>query len=219
MKAACSSPLLASALLLLLVAVAGAAETDSIVQPWPARRPSRDAGFEAHVEAVLKTLTLRQKIGQMTQPEIRTITPDEVREYAIGTIQSGGGSWPGDDRAATPAQWRALSEQFQAAALQATPGIPLIWGADAVHGHNNVRGATLFPHNIGLGATRDADLVRDIGRATARAVRAPACSGPLRRRWPSCRTYAGAVPTRASAPIRRSCEVLAGPRSKACKRA
>ena len=166
-----SASFLASTLLL-FVAVAGAASTDPIVQAWPARVPVRDAALEARVEAALKTLTLRQKIGQMTQPEIRTVTPDEVREFAIGTIQSGGGSWPGDDRAATPAQWRSLSEQFQAAALQATPGIPLIWGADAVHGHNNVRGATLFPHNIGLGATRDPDLVRDIGRATARAVRA-----------------------------------------------
>ncbi len=171
MKIPRSTSLLASALLLFVGAVGGA-EADPIVQAWPARKPVRDAALEARVEAALKTLTLRQKIGQMTQPEIRAVTPDEVREFAIGTIQSGGGSWPGDDRAAAPAQWRALSEHFQAAALQATPGIPLIWGADAVHGHNNVRGATLFPHNIGLGATRDADLVRDIGRATARAVRA-----------------------------------------------
>ncbi len=153
-------------------ATAGAAETDFIAQAWPARQPVHDAGLEARVEAVLKGLSLRQKIGQMTQPEIRAITPDEVREYAIGTVLNGGGGWPGQDRNATPAQWRALSEQFQAAALQATPGIPLIWGTDAVHGHNNVRGATLFPHHIALGATRDADLVRDIGRATARAVRA-----------------------------------------------
>ncbi|MBD3969900.1 glycoside hydrolase family 3 protein, partial [Xanthomonas citri pv. citri] len=80
-----------------------------------------------------------QKLGQIVQPEIRAITPDEVREYAIGTLLNGGGGWPGQDSAATPAQWRALSEQFQAAALQATPGIPLIWGTDAVHGHNNVR--------------------------------------------------------------------------------
>ncbi|HEY8878992.1 MAG TPA: glycoside hydrolase family 3 protein [Roseateles sp.] len=162
--------LLATALL--AANVAGAAETDSIVQAWPARKPVRDAAVEAQVEAALKGLNLRQKIGQIVQPEIRAITPDEVREYAIGTILNGGGAWPGEDRAATPAQWRALSEKFQAAALQATPGIPLIWGTDAVHGHNNVRGATLFPHNIALGATRDADLVRDIGRATARAVRA-----------------------------------------------
>lgn len=162
--------LLATALL--TATTAGASETDSIVQAWPARQPVRDAALEAKVEAALKGLSLRQKLGQIVQPEIRAITPDEVREYAIGTILNGGGGWPGMDRAATPAQWKALSEQFQAAALQATPGIPLIWGTDAVHGHNNVRGATLFPHNIALGATRDADLVRDIGRATARAVRA-----------------------------------------------
>jgi beta-glucosidase len=151
---------------------ANAAGTDSIVQAWPARRPARDAALEARVEAALKDLSLRQKIGQMTQPEIRAITPDEVRDYAIGTVLNGGGGWPGQDRSATPEQWRALSDQFQAAARQATPGVPLLWGTDAVHGHNNVRGATLFPHHIALGATRDADLVRDIGRATARAVRA-----------------------------------------------
>ncbi|WP_457352255.1 glycoside hydrolase family 3 protein [Roseateles sp. P5_D6] len=165
-----STALLAA--LLALATMAGAAETDAVVQAWPARKPVRDAALEAKVEAALKNLTLRQKIGQMTQPEIRAITPEQVREYAIGTILNGGGGWPGQDRAATPAQWRELSEKFQAAALQATPGIPLIWGTDAVHGHNNVRGATLFPHNIALGATRDADLVRDIGRATARAIRA-----------------------------------------------
>ncbi|RZJ08768.1 MAG: glycoside hydrolase family 3 protein [Rubrivivax sp.] len=160
------------ATLLLLTSTVQAADTDAIVQAWPARQPVRDAALEAKVEATLKTLTLRQKIGQMVQPEIRMITPDEVREYAIGTVLNGGGGWPDMDKAATPAQWRALSETFQAAALQATPGVPLIWGTDALHGHNNVRGATLFPHNIGLGATRNAELVRDIGRATARAVRA-----------------------------------------------
>ncbi|MCE4553694.1 glycoside hydrolase family 3 protein [Roseateles cellulosilyticus] len=161
-----------TATLIAFAAGAGAAEADAIVQAWPARQPQRDPAVEARVEATLKTLTLRQKIGQMVQPEIRAITPDEVREYAIGTVLNGGGGWPGQDRAATPAQWRALSDQYQAAAQQATPGVPLLWGTDAVHGHNNVRGATLFPHNIALGATRDADLVRDIGRATARAVRA-----------------------------------------------
>ncbi|MFG6439902.1 glycoside hydrolase family 3 protein [Roseateles sp. LKC17W] len=161
------------ALALLLSTTGALADgTDAILQPWPVRQPQRDAALEARVEAALKTLSLRQKVGQITQPEIRAITPDEVREYAIGTILNGGGGWPGQDRAATPAQWRELSDKFQAAALQATPGIPLIWGTDAVHGHNNLRGATLFPHNIALGATRNTDLVRDIGRATARAVRA-----------------------------------------------
>lgn len=163
---------LAATLALAFAPVHATPNTDAVVQAWPVRPPVRDAALEARVEAALQTLTVRQKVGQITQPEIRAITPDEVREYAIGTVLNGGGGWPGQDRAATPAQWRALSDQFQAAALQATPGIPLLWGTDAVHGHNNVRGATIFPHNIALGATRNADLVRDIGRATARAVRA-----------------------------------------------
>jgi beta-glucosidase len=163
---------LTAALLLAITPAHATPEADAVVQAWPVRQPVRDAALEARVEAALKTLTLRQKVGQITQPEIRAITPDEVRDYGIGTVLNGGGGWPGMDRAATPAQWRALSDQFQAAALQATPGIPLLWGTDAVHGHNNVRGATIFPHNIALGATRNADLVRDIGRATARAVRA-----------------------------------------------
>jgi beta-glucosidase len=161
-----------AAAVLLCTTLAIAADTDSVVQAAPARNPHRDAALEARVEAALKTLTLRQKIGQMTQPEIRAVTPDEVRDYGIGTVLNGGGGWPGQDRNATPAQWRALSDELQAAAQAGTPGIPLLWGTDAVHGHNNVRGATLFPHNIGLGATGDADLVRDIGRATARALRA-----------------------------------------------
>lgn len=165
-------PLHLAAALLLSGGTAIAHGSDAILQAWPARQSQRDAALEARVEAALKTLSLRQKVGQIVQPEIRAITPEQVREYAIGTVLNGGGGWPGNDRAATPAQWKALSEQFQAAAQQATPGIPLLWGTDAVHGHNNVRGATLFPHNIGLGATRNAELVRDIGRATARAVRA-----------------------------------------------
>ena len=158
--------------LLLGATAAGAADVDAVVQAWPARTARRDAALEARVEAALKTLTLRQKVGQMTQPEIRAITPEEIRDYGIGTVLNGGGGWPGQDRNATPAQWRALSDQLQAAAQAGTPGIPLLWGTDAVHGHNNVRGATLFPHHIGLGATGDAGLVRDIGRATARALRA-----------------------------------------------
>lgn len=166
------TPLFLATALLLGTAGAHADGTDTIIQAWPARQPQRDAALDARVETALKGLSLRQKVGQIVQPEIRAITPAEVREYAIGTVLNGGGGWPGNDRASTPAQWKALSEQFQAAALQATPGIPLIWGTDAVHGHNNVRGATLFPHNIGLGATRNVALVRDIGRATARAVRA-----------------------------------------------
>lgn len=118
-------------------------------------------------------MTLEQKVGQMTQPEIRYITPDEVRRYYIGSILNGGGSWPGMNKHAGLAEWRALAAANYKAALStdmATP-IPLLWGTDAVHGDNNVAAATIYPHNIGLGAAHDPDLLYRIGRATARAVR------------------------------------------------
>ena len=163
----------ASAVFLLGAAMLAQADT-ATVQAWPDRSAAVkvDAALEARVEQLLNGLSLRQKIGQMTQPEIRAITPEQVREYAIGSVLNGGGGWPGNNINATPADWRALSEAFQKAALEATPGSPLIWGIDAVHGNNNVRGAVIYPHNIGLGASGNAQLVRDIGRATARAVRA-----------------------------------------------
>jgi len=156
---------------LLLAATSASAEPAS-VDVWPARvAVPADPALEAQVEQLLARLTLKQKIGQMTQAEIQTVTPAEVREYAIGSVLNGGGSWPGKDRMAKVQAWHALSAQYQRAALAATPGIGLIWGIDAVHGNNNVHGATLFPHHTALGATRDADLVRDIGRATAESVR------------------------------------------------
>jgi len=119
-------------------------------------------------------MTLEQKIGQMTQPDIRSITPEDVRRHYIGSVLNGGGAWPTPGRHASPADWATLSNAYYAASMatdMATP-VPVIWGTDAVHGHNNVFGATLFPHNIGLGAARDPDLLYRIGRSTARAVRA-----------------------------------------------
>ncbi|MEG2804870.1 glycoside hydrolase family 3 N-terminal domain-containing protein [Stenotrophomonas sp.] len=133
-----------------------------------------DAALERRVQAILAQMTLAQKVGQMTQPEIKTITPAQVRQYYIGSVLNGGGSWPGMDKHATVAEWLALADAYRAASLatDAKTPIPVIWGTDAVHGHNNVYGATLFPHNIGLGAAGDAELVERIGEATARATRA-----------------------------------------------
>jgi len=142
---------------------------------WPTvPKPRVDAALEARVEAILSTMTLEQKIGQMTQPDIRWVTPDDVRQYYIGSILNGGGGWPNDHRKAPPAEWAALSARYYEASMSTdmkTP-VPVIWGTDAVHGHNNVYGDTLFPHNIGLGAARDPGLIYRIGRSTARAVRA-----------------------------------------------
>ncbi len=148
----------------------------SAIAAWPERASTDqpDAAIEKRIAAIVASMTLEQKIGQMTQPEIRYITPDEVRRYYIGSILNGGGSWPGMNKHASVADWARLSKSFAQAALSTDmkDRVPLLWGTDAVHGHNNVVGATIFPHNIGLGAAHDPDLVFRIGRATAKAVRA-----------------------------------------------
>ena len=133
-----------------------------------------DANTEAKIKSILNSMTLRQKIGQMTQAEIRYITPKEVQEYYIGSVLNGGGAWPSMNKHASLNDWVALSDAFYDASMKTdmkTP-VPIIWGIDAVHGNNNVYGATIFPHNIGLGAAHDAKLVGEIGKSTANAVRA-----------------------------------------------
>src|SRR3546814_5763059 len=102
-------------------------------------------------------MTLAQKVGQMTQAEIKSVTPEQVREYYIGSVLNGGGSWPGQDKHATPTDWVALADRLYEASMSTDMQVPVpvIWGTDAVHGHSNVIGATLFPHNIGLGAAHD----------------------------------------------------------------
>ena len=146
------------------------------IAAWPGRKPTGklDPATESRIAAIVAGMTLEQKIGQMTQAEIRSITPDQVREYYIGTILNGGGAWPGMKKHATVGDWARLADQFAKAAMSTDMKvqIPLIWGIDAVHGNNNVVGATIYPHNIGLGAAHDPALVERIGRATAKSVRA-----------------------------------------------
>ena len=166
---------------------------------WPALTPAHapDAAMETRIARIVAGMTLAQKIGQMTQPDVRYITPEEVTQYYIGSVLNGGGAWPAMNKRATVAEWAALSDRYHDAALATDMAvkIPLIWGTDAVHGHNNVSGATLFPHNIGLGAAHDSDLIERIGRATARQVRAtgitwvfaPTLAVGENRRWG--RTY------------------------------
>jgi beta-glucosidase len=123
-------------------------------------------------------MTLEQKIGQMTQADIRSITPEEVRHYYIGSILNGGGAWPSMNMHSSVGDWLKLSDAFYRASMSTDMKVkvPVIWGTDAVHGHNNVYGATLFPHNIGLGAAHDPALLRRIGHATAEQVRATGIS-------------------------------------------
>jgi beta-glucosidase len=142
---------------------------------WPRvhSRIKDDRSVEARVRRMLSKLSLEEKVGQMTQPEISAITPAEVRQYHIGSVLNGGGSWPGADKHASPAAWLALADAYWEASRQGNAaGVPAIWGIDAVHGNSNIFGATLFPHNIGLGAAHDPCLIRDVQAATARQVRA-----------------------------------------------
>jgi beta-glucosidase len=143
---------------------------------------------------LLARMTLAEKIGQMTQVEKNSLTPEVVTQYFIGSVLSGGGGYPAEN---TPQGWAKMVGDFQEAALQTRLGIPLLYGVDAVHGHNNLCGAVIFPHNIGLGATRDPDLVYRIGRATAEELAAtgvhwnfaPTIAAPQDLRWG--RTYEG----------------------------
>jgi beta-glucosidase len=115
-------------------------------------------------------MTLREKIGQMTQPDRGHLKGvEDVASYALGSVLSGGGSAPKDD---SLSGWRKMISEYEDAARRTRLGIPLIYGIDAVHGHNNVKGAVIYPHQIGLGATRDAELVERVARATAEEVAA-----------------------------------------------
>ena len=142
---------------------------------WPVinSEVKTDAALERQVQAMLSTMTLAQKVAQMIQPEIRDITPEDMRKYGFGSYLNGGGAFPQNNKHATPQDWIALAEEmYQASIDDSLDGstIPTMWGTDAVHGHNNVIGATLFPHNIGLGAAHNPELVEKIAQITATEV-------------------------------------------------
>lgn len=122
------------------------------------------------IKDLMSRMTLEEKIGQMVQIDRLTASPDIMQTYCIGSVLSGGGSAPLPEASAE--DWVNMINGFQNGSLSGRLGIPMIYGIDAVHGHNNVFNATIFPHNIGLGATRDPDLVKRIGSATALEVRA-----------------------------------------------
>ena len=158
--------------------------------------PYLDASLstEDRVEDLVGRMTLRDKIAQMTQVEKNSIFPQDIAALGIGSLLSGGGGSPNEN---TPEGWAKMVDEFQDYALAGPLGIPLIYGVDAVHGHNNVKGATVFPHNIGLGAANDVELMRRIGEITATEVAAtgidwnfaPTVAVPQDIRWG--RTYEG----------------------------
>lgn len=145
------------------------------VDNWPARNtsPPRNKAIEKRAAEILAKMSLAEKVGQMMQPELKYVTPEDVRTYHLGSVLNGGGTTPNNNKFATVQDWANLAEQFYQASMDQSDGkvaIPLIWGSDAVHGNNNVFGATLFPHNIGLGAAADPELLHRIGKATAMEV-------------------------------------------------
>jgi beta-glucosidase len=161
--------------LLLCLSASLLATGSSAATVWPkAAVPATDAALEARVRSIVAGMTIEQKVGQMTQPDIRYVTPEDVRRYYIGSILNGGGAWPSMNMHSSVEDWLKLSDAFYRASMSTDMKVkvPVIWGTDAVHGHNNVYGATLFPHNIGLGAAHDPALIERIGRATAEQVRA-----------------------------------------------
>ena len=130
---------------------------------------------EATVSELLESMTLEQKVAQIMQPEIRDVTVEDMRKYGFGSYLNGGGAFPNNDKHASMEDWVAVAEaMYQASVDDSLDGIsiPTMWGTDAVHGHNNVIGATLFPHNIGLGAMNDPELISRIATVTAKEVRA-----------------------------------------------
>ncbi len=149
---------------------------------------------QGSIDRLVRQMTLAEKIGQMTQVSNDSITPDEVREHFIGSVLSGGNGNPSPNN---PSAWVDMVGGFADAAKTTRLAVPLIYGVDAVHGHSNVRGATVFPHNIGLGAIDDPELMRRIGRATATEMTAtgvqwtfaPTVAVPHDIRWG--RTYEG----------------------------
>ncbi|MDA7760713.1 Ig-like domain-containing protein, partial [bacterium] len=141
---------------------------------WPSLTSEVAQDVESTVATILSSMTTAEKVGQMVQAEIAYVTPNQAREWNLGSVLNGGGSWP-NGQFSRVADWVALADSFYEASTDTSDGgagIPLIWGTDAVHGHNNVFGATIFPHNIGLGATNNPQLMREIGEITALEVAA-----------------------------------------------
>ncbi|PKL82424.1 MAG: beta-glucosidase [Ignavibacteriae bacterium HGW-Ignavibacteriae-3] len=158
--------------------------------------PLESSAINKDVDELIARMTLDEKIGQMIQVDRSAVfnNPQDITNYFIGSVLSGGGSSPGNN---TASGWADLYDLFQGYALKTRLKIPLIYGIDAVHGNNNVYGATIFPHNIGLGASRNKGLVYEVSRATAVEVAAtgidwtfaPCIAVPQNERWG--RTYEG----------------------------
>ncbi len=172
---------------------------------WPELHPAPlDPAIELRIDAIMARMSVEQKVGQTIQADSASITPDEIKQYRLGSVLSGGNSAPGPMPYADTAAWLDMADQYYAASVDpegVDVAIPVIWGIDAVHGHANLLGATIFPHNIGLGAANDPDLIEQIMEATARELIvsghdwtfAPTLAVPRDDRWG--RSYEGFAET------------------------
>jgi beta-glucosidase len=191
----------AGVLLATVPAMAGDATTVHPEQ-WPkgASPLPPDPAIEARIRALLAKMSVEDKVGQIIQADIKYVTPDDVLQYRLGSVLAGGNSKPPGQPYPVASQWQALSDAFYRASMDTSHGrlaIPVLFGIDAVHGHNNLVGSTLFPQNSALGATRDPQLIHDIGEVTAEELRAsgigwtfaPTLTVPQDVRWG--RSYEG----------------------------
>jgi beta-glucosidase len=169
---------------------------------WPQVRSRGlvNKATEARINDLLARMSLEEKVGQVIQTDIGEVKPEDLRRYPLGSILAGGGSGANGDERASPEAWLQLARKFREVSVESRPGhtpVPIMFGIDAVHGHSNVVGAVIYPHNIGLGAARDPELVRRIGTATAEALLAtgvdwtfaPTLAVPQDVRWG--RSYEG----------------------------
>ena len=149
------------------------------------------------VNNLMKTMSIEEKVGQVIQADLDFIEPSDLRDYPIGSVLNGGNTSPRGKLRSSPAEWKSLAQEFYEESKKTGASIPVLWGTDAVHGHSNVFGATIFPHNIGIGAAANPQLVEDIGAAVAEEVLAtglfwtfaPTVTIPQNFRWG--RTYEG----------------------------
>ena len=164
-------------------------------EKWPEiMTAALDPVVEAHIDDILSKLTLEQKVGQVIQGDTNSLTPEDVKNYRLGSVLSGGNSAPGDKPYAATQAWLDAADSYFEASLDPDGveiAIPIIWGIDAVHGHTNLIGGVVFPHNIGLGAANDPDLIRRISQVTATELNvsghdwtfAPTLAVPQNDRW------------------------------------
>ena len=152
------------------VALAGCTVPQSGVENLPVAQ-APDTSEDARIADLISRMSVERKVAQLIQPQINSFTAEDMRRYRFGSYLNGGNGGPYGNEYAEASEWLKLADEMYLASVEPMPGgepvIPTMWGTDAVHGHTNIIRATIFPHNIALGATRDADLVRRVGEATA----------------------------------------------------